>query len=459
MNMELKGKNVLVFGAGKSGIGAAELLLSLDACPVLFDGNKNLDPLKMKEGLSCPEKAAAYTGTLPEEVIQSLALAVLSPGIPTDCADVLALKRAGIPVIGEIELAWRVQKGRVLGVTGTNGKTTTTSLLGAIMQDACPEAYIVGNIGNSFAGAVPGSTENAVFVAELSSFQLETCDTFHPAVSSILNITEDHMNRHHTMEEYIRCKELITKNQTKEDTCVLNYEDPILREFGEKACPASVFWFSSRRFIPDGICMDGTKILVTRGGRHEVLLDTEDLLLPGTHNHENVMAAAAMAMAAGVSLPEIAATCLRFKPVPHRIEYVAEKRGVVWYNDSKGTNPDAAIKGILAMKRPTLLIGGGYDKGSDYREWINCFGGRVKWFVLEGKTRFAIRDAALSCGFPEEKIVLFETMRESMDFCRDHAEAGDAVLLSPACASWGEFPNYEVRGDEFKKYVREEIAE
>ena len=243
MNMELKGKNVLVFGAGKSGIGAAELLLSLDACPVLFDGNKNLDPLKMKEGLSCPEKAAAYTGTLPEEVIQSLALAVLSPGIPTDCADVLALKRAGIPVIGEIELAWRAQKGRVLGVTGTNGKTTTTSLLGAIMQDACPEAYIVGNIGNSFAGAVPGSTENAVFVAELSSFQLETCDTFHPAVSSILNITEDHMNRHHTMEEYIRVKELITMNQDKSCTCVLNYEDPVLREFGEKHCPARVFWF------------------------------------------------------------------------------------------------------------------------------------------------------------------------------------------------------------------------
>ncbi len=457
--MELNGKNVLVFGAGKSGLGAAELLLFLGAKPVLFDGNKNLDPLKMKEGLSAPDRAEAYAGSLPEEVMKTLALAVLSPGVPTDCKDTLALKAAGIPVIGEIELAWRAQKGRLLGVTGTNGKTTTTSLLGAIMQDACPEVYIVGNIGNSFAGAVPGSTEDAVFVAELSSFQLETCDTLHPAVSSILNITEDHMNRHHTMEEYIRCKELITKNQTKDDVCVLNYEDPILREFGEKACPADVFWFSSARYIPDGICMDGTKILVTRGGRNEILLDTEDLMLPGTHNHENVMAAAAMALAAGVSLESIAGTCLRFKPVPHRIEFAGEKRGVAWYNDSKGTNPDAAIKGILAMRRPTLLIGGGYDKGSDYRDWIRCFGDRVKWFVLEGKTRFDIKAAALEVGFPEEKIVLFETMRESMDFCRDHAEPGDAVLLSPACASWGEFPNYEVRGDEFKKYVREEIAE
>jgi UDP-N-acetylmuramoylalanine--D-glutamate ligase len=169
------------------------------------------------------------------------------------------------------------------------------------------------------------------------------------------------------------------------------------------------------------------------------------------------MAAVAMAFSAGVDISVIVSVIRDFKPVAHRIEYIAEKNGVVWYNDSKGTNPDAAIRGIMAMSRPTWLIAGGYDKGSDYRDWIRSFGGRVKTLLLEGATRFDIRDSALKCGFPEEKIVMCGTMREAMDYCRDHAEAGDAVLLSPACASWGEFPNYEVRGDVFRSYVEEEI--
>ena len=314
----------------------------------------------------------------------------------------------------------------------------------------------MGNIGSPYTEAAMTIGKDSTVVIELSSFQLETIEAFHPAVSAILNITPDHLNRHHTMDEYIRCKKLVTLNQNSDDVCVLNYEDEVLRAFADE-CPASVFWFSSRRRIDNGIYYEDGKIILTRDGRCDLIAETEKLSLPGLHNYENIMAAAAMAYSAGVSLDVIRETIANFKPVEHRIEYVDEINGVIWYNDSKGTNPDAAIKGIQAMTRPTLLIGGGYDKGSDYREWILSFDGKVKWFVLEGKTKYDIREAALSCGFPEEKIVLFETMHEAMDFCRDHAEPGDAVLLSPACASWGEFPNYEVRGEKFKEYVRKEI--
>ena len=455
--MEFQGKCVLVYGAGRSGIGSADLLSELDGRPVLYDENKDLNVEELRGRLKKPERVRIVCGELAEDLCRELDLVVLSPGVPTDLPQIKVLKERGIPVIGEVELAYRAGRGRVLAITGTNGKTTTTSLVGAIMEAACPEVFVVGNIGNAYTGAALETTENSTVVAEISSFQLETIERFHPAVSAILNITEDHLNRHHTMEEYIRVKEQITLNQTKEDVCVLNYEDPVLRAFGETNCPASVFFFSSERELEEGIFLRGSRIILRRDGIETEVLDTDRLMLIGTHNHENVMAAIAMTLTAGVTLETVVKVTEAFRPVAHRIEYVDEKNGVIWYNDSKGTNPDAAIKGILAMKRPTFLIAGGYDKGSDYTEWIRSFGGRVKKLVLEGKTRWDIRDTAIGCGFPEEDIVVFETMREAMDFCRDHAEAGDAVLLSPACASWGEFPNYEVRGDVFKEYVQKEI--
>lgn len=453
----LKDKKVLVYGAGKSGIGAADLLAEVGAHPVIFDEKEGLNPQDILKKVAHPDRTEAVTGKLSEDLVDLLDLVVMSPGVPCDIPNVLRFKEKKIPVIGEIELAYRVGKGRVLAITGTNGKTTTTSLVGEIMKAACPEVFVVGNIGNPYTGAALKTTDRSTVVAEISSFQLETIDTFHPSVSAILNITEDHLNRHHTMEEYIRVKELITKNQTKDDTCVLNYEDDVLRKFGETACPAKVFWFSSKRKLDDGIYLDGDEIVLTRDGKDEKIVNVNDLILIGTHNYENVMAAVAMAYSAGVDVDTIVRVCEHFHPVEHRIEYVATKNGVVWYNDSKGTNPDAAIKGIEAMKWPTLLIAGGYDKHSDYEPWIKSFGGKVKYLVLEGKTKYDIRAAALKCGFPEDKIVLKEDMHEAMDFCRDHAVSGDAVLLSPACASWGEFPNYEVRGEKFKEYVKTEI--
>lgn len=452
--MTLSEKKVLVYGSGKSGQGAATLLEKLGAHPFIYDD---------------------AMGDLPSD-IADYAMAVLSPGVPVDNPHVQAIKAAGVRVVGEVELAYEAARGRVFAITGTNGKTTTTSLLGEIMKTAQDDVFVVGNIGTPYTSVSLDTTERSAIVAEMSSFQLETIDTFHPVVSAILNITEDHLNRHHTMQEYSRVKENIIKNQSSVDTVVLNYEDDELRNFGLELKEAAtqmpfgsapsayhsaislkeevpgVIFFSSARKLEEGFYLEGDRIMMSLNGRVEMAFETEKITVLGIHNYENVMAAAAMAYAGGVSMDVIRQAVYAFKAVEHRIEYVGEKNGVVWYNDSKGTNPDAAIKGIQAMKWPTFLIGGGYDKGSDYKSWIRAFDGKVKYFLLEGKTKYDIRDAALACGFPEEKIIMLDNMTEAMAFAASHAEAGDAVLLSPACASWGEFPNYEVRGQAFKNF-------
>ena len=448
--MELQNKKVLVFGSGISGIAAVSLLEKQGAFPVLFDGNRELTEEGIRSKLDEGSRAEIVIGDLSEEMLGTLSLAVLSPGVPTDLPLVNRMRDMGIPIWGEIELAYTCGKGDVLAITGTNGKTTTTSLLGAIMQHVRESAFIVGNIGIPYTQMVEKTREDSVTVAEISSFQLETIDSFRPRVSAILNITPDHLNRHHTMEEYIRVKELITKNQTPEDTCVLNYEDEVLREFG-KHLDCRVIFFSSLRTLEKGIYLNGEVIEYNDGEKITRICSTKELNLPGRHNHENVMAATAMALAYGVSPEEIYEVLIRFKAVEHRIEYVTEIDGVVYYNDSKGTNPDAAIKGIQAMDRPTLLIGGGYDKQSSYEEWIKAFDGKVRYLVLLGQTREKIAETARACGFTD--IVMTDSLEEAVQFCADHANPGDAVLLSPACASWGMFPNYEVRGKMFKELV------
>ncbi len=508
--MELTTSRVLVFGAGISGIGAARLLLGVPAKEViLYDGNEKLDANELEEKvMSAPaqetktdkagtvmEKSKAeenhsggrlqiILGELPDEVLARIDLAVLSPGVPTDLPLVNAMRERGVRIWGEVELAWECGKGDVLAVTGTNGKTTTTSLLGEIMRDyavwlrttgnchgetgeACSageescadedtlpdeRVCVVGNIGNPYTDAAAKLTEDSIVVAEISSFQLETIEGFAPRVSAILNITPDHLNRHHTMEEYIRVKELITENQGPDDACVLNYEDPILREFG-KTLKTKVIYFSSLHKLKEGMYLDQENICYSDGTTETVICSTKELNILGRHNHENVMAAAAMAHAYGVPFEVIRKTVCSFQAVEHRIEYVTEKHGVVYYNDSKGTNPDAAIKGIQAMDRPTLLIGGGYDKNSSYEEWIQAFDGKVKYLVLIGQTREKIAEAAKNCGFSD--CVLKDSLEDAVAFCAEHAKSGDAVLLSPACASWGMFPNYEVRGRRFKELVNQ----
>lgn len=449
--MELQGKKVLVFGSGKSGIGASDLLAKVGAFPVIYDGNAETDKDAVVHKTDGTYPVNVYAGELPKEVQDSLDLVVLSPGVPTDLPLVKSFYEQGLPVWGEVELAYRVGDGEVLAITGTNGKTTTTALLGKIMQDARESVFVVGNIGTPYTSKALEMKQNSVTVAEISSFQLETIDEFAPKVSAILNITEDHLNRHHTMEEYIRVKELITENQGTEDVCVLNYEDEVLREFGKHLTPRVVY-FSSGRKLDEGIYLDGNKIILKDGEKEIEVVKTEDLKLLGKHNFENVMAAVAMAYYDGVSLDSIRKSICEFTAVAHRIEYVTEKKGVVYYNDSKGTNPDAAIKGIQAMNRPTLLIGGGYDKQSGYDEWIEAFDGKVRYLVLIGQTKEKIKEAAEKHGFHD--IILCEDLKEAVKVCEEKAQPGDAVLLSPACASWGQFDNYEQRGDMFKEYVR-----
>ena len=449
--MELQGKKVLVFGSGKSGIGASDLLAKVGAFPVIYDGNAETDKDAVVHKTDGTYSVTVYAGELPKEVQDSLDLVVLSPGVPTDLPLVKSFYEQGLPVWGEVELAYRVGNGEVLAITGTNGKTTTTALLGKIMQDARESVFVVGNIGTPYTSKALEMKPNSVTVAEISSFQLETIDEFAPKVSAILNITEDHLNRHHTMEEYIRVKELITQNQGTEDVCVLNYEDEVLRKFGENLTPRVVY-FSSERKLDEGIYLDGNKIILKDGAKEIEVVKTEDLKLLGKHNFENVMAAVAMAYYDGVSMDSIRKSICEFTAVAHRIEYVTEKNGVVYYNDSKGTNPDAAIKGIQAMNRPTLLIGGGYDKQSSYDEWIEAFDGKVRYLVLIGQTKEKIKAAAEKHGFHD--IILCEDLKEAVEVCAEKAQLGDAVLLSPACASWGQFDNYEQRGDMFKEYVR-----
>ena len=449
--MEMKDRNVLVFGSGISGIGAADLLKEVGARPVIYDSNEALDPEAARQKLKDGTDVRILLGQLTPGMLEGISLAVLSPGVPTDLAEVRQIRDAGIPIWGEVELAYQMSRGRVLAVTGTNGKTTTTAMLGKIMADYLPQVYVVGNIGTPYTSVALETTDDSVTVAEISSFQLETIQEFCPEVSAILNITEDHLNRHHTMEEYIRVKELITKNQKENQVCVLNYEDLTLREFG-KTLRAKAVYFSSLQKLPQGVFLDGKKIVLRDGDREEVITSTDRLKILGRHNYENTMAAAAMAYYAGVPVESIRRSVEAFTAVEHRIEYVTEKNGVVYYNDSKGTNPDAAIKGIQAMDRPTLLIGGGYDKESSYEEWIRSFDGKVRYLVLIGQTREKIRDAAARCGFTNT--ILADSLEEAVKLCARMAHPGDAVLLSPACASWGQFKNYEERGRMFKEYVR-----
>ena len=357
-------KKVLVFGSGISGIGACRLLESMDWDVILYDGNTTLDPKELMIQIGQDTSVQVILGDLQEEILHTLDLVVMSPGVPTDLPIVNQMRQAGIPIWGEVELAYTYGQGDVLAITGTNGKTTTTALLGEIMKNYRESVFVVGNIGNPYTTEVQNMKESSVVVAEISSFQLETIHAFRPRVSAILNITPDHLNRHHTMENYIMAKEEIAKNQTEEDTCVLNYEDEVTRQFGENV-RAKVLYFSSQRKLEKGIYLEDGNIICS-DGEPVLLCHVSELKLLGTHNYENVMAATAMAVAYGVPMDIIRKTVKEFAGVAHRIEYVCEKQGVAYYNDSKGTNPDAAIKGIQAMNRPTLLIGGGYDKDSSY---------------------------------------------------------------------------------------------
>lgn len=442
-------KKVIVCGMAKSGISAAQLLKKLGADVTLQDLKKreelgDIDYLE-KEGI------VLYLGKNPDDIIENFDLCIMSPGVPCDLPFVKKAHDKSIPVISEVEFAYTLTKCPVAAITGTNGKTTTTTLAGEIVKCKYPNAAVVGNIGVPYSSKVTDLTEKDYVVAEISSFQMETADTFHPHISAVLNITPDHLNRHKTLENYISMKERVFRRQTEEDFCILNYEDETTRKMAEKT-KAQVFFFSSGRKLEKGIWLEGHDIFVKWGKYDTKVISIDDLKLLGTHNYENVMAAVAVGICAGVEIKDMIKVLRDFAGVEHRIEFVKTVDGVDYYNDSKGTNVDAAIRGIMAMVKPCVLIGGGYDKGSEYDDWVEKFDGRVKELVLIGVTAKKIAKCCDKHGF--KNYCFAETFEEAVNTSRKIAEKGDCVLLSPACASWDMFKSYEQRGDIFKEMVR-----
>lgn len=450
--MEVKGKKVLVFGAARSGISATKLLQRQGAEVILYDGNTNLKIEDFKDQIQTEHQFTAFFGELPMELLDEIQLLVISPGIPIDNPLVLQVKGKNIPVWGEIELAYRYSKGKIIGITGTNGKTTTTAMVGEIMNTFYEEVYVVGNIGKPYTDIALETSENSVSVIELSSFQLETIDEFRPDVSAILNITPDHLNRHHTMENYIAMKENVAKNQTDRELCILNYEDKELNAMAERL-PTRVMFFSSERELEDGLYLKDEDIYYAKNGARQLVCNINELRILGKHSYENIMAGVGIGLALGIPMEQIKKAITSYRAVEHRIEYVETIQGVTYYNDSKGTNPDASIKAVQAMKSPTIVIGGGYDKESEFDEWIKVFGDKVRYLVLLGQTREKIAAAAIRQGFTN--IIMVDSLQEAVRVSAQKARPGDAVLLSPACASWGMFEDYEQRGRLFKEYVRE----
>ena len=422
--MQFSNKRFLVVGTGRSGVAAVSLLSKKvtaitenGAGIIVVEGNNKLSREEVAGRFPPGTGFRLIMGEPDDSVLDSVDIAVISPGVPTDSPLVLKLKDRGIPVWGEIELAYVCGKGKVYAITGTNGKTTTTALTGEIMKTYFNDVYVVGNIGMPYTEYAADMDEDSVTVAEISSFQLETIHTFKPEASAILNITPDHLDRHHTMDCYINTKARIAENQDKGNICVLNYEDSYLKNIA-KDISADVFWFSSGHILERGIWLEGDDIIYCDKERIKIC-SIHDMKLLGKHNYENVMA-------------EVAITCK-------------------FYYDSKGTNPDAAIKAVEAMVFPTVVIGGGYDKQASYDEWIASFGDKVKCLVLLGATADKIAAAAGMAGFTN--IIKTDSLEEAVKAASLNAEPGDAVLLSPACASWDMFKSYEERGTLFKEYV------
>lgn len=434
-------RKTLIFGTGKSGISAAGLLKREGKPYFLFDEKEDLDKSRFPG-------EELLLGSLSDEIVIGLDMAVLSPGIPSFNENVKKLYALKVPVIGELGLGYTYEKGRVAGITGTNGKTTTTALCGHIMKTAGEDTFVAGNIGDPYTDICDKTTKDSVSILEVSSFMLETAGDFAPEVAAVLNITPDHIDRHGSFENYAACKLSIGD---RAGHAVLNYEDPILREYGENIGERAVF-FSSKRELKRGVYLKEGHIFVSDvAGITGELTALSDLNILGVHNYENACAAVAICLLMGASFEAVDKGLKSFVAVEHRIEFVREKNGVKYYNDSKGTNPDAAIKAVEAMPGPILLIGGGYDKHSEFNEWIRSFNGRVKHMVILGETKDKIAKAAEEEGFKDYSFTA--DLKTAVEDLERKAAPGDCILLSPACASWDMFKNFEERGRLFKEYV------
>lgn len=448
-------KKILVVGMARSGLAAARYLLRQGAVLVVNDSKSQEDLKDICQELESMGDVRFILGRNPNiDEVQDIDMAVVSPGVPLDLDYIMAIKMNRKKVISEIELAYQAglkKNIRFVGITGTNGKTTTTSLVGEIFKAQGVETYVVGNIGNPAIEAVEMAGDGAVLVTELSSFQLESIDMFSPTASTVLNLTEDHLNRHHTMENYAKAKARIFENQVDDTVCILNYDDPITRSMAED-CHADVVFFSRKDKFERGIYLDDDNNIIVNNEIEEIaLLKADELSLPGGHNLENCMAAIGLTLALGVEIEVLVKVLKTFKAVEHRLEYVDTVKGVKYVNDSKGTNPDSTIKAVQSYKDPIILIAGGYDKGSDFNELFEIAKDYVRSVVILGQTGDLIEDTARKHGFTD--LYRVNDLKEAVEKSAQIAKEKDIVLLSPACASWGMYNNYEERGREFKNLV------
>lgn len=448
--MDYKDKRVLIVGLARSGLAAAKVLKGLGA-RVIANDIKDKDQLGEAYNELDSIGVEWALGITPGDYLDRVDLIVISPGIPIDAPFIKKAKGMGIEVISEVELAYRLCNAPIVAITGTNGKTTTTALVGQILKASQRKTHVVGNIGIPFVGIIARTEKEHIVVAEISSFQLEAVPTFHPKVAAVLNITEDHLNRHKTMENYIELKAGIFKNSDESDWVILNADDPLSMDLAEKT-RAKVFCFSRTQGLEEGAWVEEGWIVLNIGKGKERVCKVEDVFIPGPHNLENALAASLIAGVVGVASQVIGEVLKVFPGVEHRIELVNTVEGITFYNDSKGTNIDAAIKAIESMTSPTVLIAGGYDKGSNFHPLIDAFEGTISHLVVLGQTADKIIDAARDKGFQD--VYRVDTLEAGVKKAYSLALPGGNVLLSPACASWDMFKDFEERGRVFKEAVR-----
>lgn len=446
----MKDKKVLVVGMGKSGKAAVQAMLKLGA-HVSVQDSKDEEKIEPQLLHFLKEKnVTCYLGCIPDDM-GAFDMLILSPGVPVELEFIRKARDAGAEIVGELEIAYRSGKGKYVAITGTNGKTTTTTLVGEIYRAAGRNTYVVGNIGVAVISKALSAEEESWLITETSSFQLETIRDFRPEISAILNLTPDHLDRHKTMENYGNAKAQIFKNQTPEQYCVINYDDEACMKLAEN-CKATVIPFSRIRELEMGAFVkDDVIVIKDRQGHVTEICRTDELGIPGTHNLENALAACAMAYFGGIDAEIISKTLRGFNGVEHRIELCDEIDGIRFVNDSKGTNPDAAIKAIEAMKENIILIAGGYDKNSSFDAFVAAFDGKVKAVMLLGKTATKIKEAAEKAGFTNS--IILKDMETCVREAYRIAKPGDVVLLSPACASWDMYTSFEQRGEHFKSCV------
>ena len=449
--MELDGKKVLVVGAGRSGVAAARFLAARGALVVLNDRKEFIDWSNDALALKGEGVVKLLAGEVPSWLLDQIELVVLSPGVPASVIPVRYAERAGAEVIGEVELAWRFLRGRVVGITGTNGKTTTTTLIGELLKDSGVPTQVGGNIGTPLVSLVESSRDDGWTVAELSSYQLETIKEFHPTVAVVLNLMPDHMDRYATLADYGAAKHRIFRNQRAGDVAILNADDETVSSWAE-GLEAHVCFFSTSRELEEGLFLRGRELVARTREGERVLLTRDEMQLKGLHNVQNVLAAFAAGLACGASPEAMRETVRRFAPVEHRLERVARVGGVTFYNDSKATNVDAAVKAFEALSDEPgriVLILGGRGKNAPYAPLAPLVERKARALVTLGEDAERI-ERELRAYAPALRAA---DMADAVRLAFGAAEAGDVVLLAPACASFDMFTSYEHRGRVFKEEV------